>query len=202
MAEVPVTKVSLLGAIAASPENVRWTEFARRYTPMMEAFLAEHFPFLEKEDIIQDTLLALVKILPSYRYAPEETGHFHNYLTGILYRKAQKACTKSARRKEVMTAYKEEPKVSSNIIAAENAEFEWRKSIFEIALKELLADPSVKERTKQIFLRVAVKGEKPEDVAAAFGIERNAVDQARNRTMQKLKSIVAALIAVREEGQI
>ena len=44
-----------------------------------------------------------------------------------------------------------------------------------------------------MFARVAVNGEKPDDVAAAFGIERNAVDQMKSRMMARLKDLVAAL---------
>jgi len=44
-----------------------------------------------------------------------------------------------------------------------------------------------------VFTRVAVNGEKPEDVAAAFGIERNAVDQIKSRLTARLKELVAAL---------
>ena len=44
-----------------------------------------------------------------------------------------------------------------------------------------------------MFTRVAVNGEKPDDVADAFGITRNAVDQMKSRMMARLKELVAAL---------
>ena len=77
--------------------------------------------------------------------------------------------------------------------AAESEEKEWRESLLEIALQQLLADSSIHERTRLVFARVAVNGEKPEDVAAAFGIERNAVDQMKSRMMARLKELVVAL---------
>ena len=69
----------------------------------------------------------------------------------------------------------------------------WRKSLLEIALQQVLADETIHQRTKQVFVRVAINGEKPEDVAAAFGLTRNAVDQMKARTLSKLKEIVARL---------
>ena len=60
-------------------------------------------------------------------------------------------------------------------------------------LLQLLADSSIHERTRIVFARVAVNGEKPDDVAAAFGIERNAVDQMKSRMMARLRELVAAL---------
>ena len=64
---------------------------------MMLAYLKAHFPTLEAEDILQETFVALASVLPHYKYAPDETGHFHNYLTGILRNKSLKRCEKLAR---------------------------------------------------------------------------------------------------------
>ena len=72
-------------------------------------------------------------------------------------------------------------------------ESSWREAILEIALQQLLGNESIRQQTRQVFLRVAVNGEKPEEVAAAFGMKRNAVDQIRSRMMISLRSLVAAL---------
>jgi len=78
--------------------------------------------------------------------------------------------------------------------AAKEAEYKsWRDSIFEIALQQYMADETVNERTKQVFSRIAVDGKKPEEVARAFGIERNAVDQIKSRSMTRLRELVKAL---------
>ena len=88
MAQIPTTSTTLLRDLAQDAQHARWGEFVARYRPMMEAFMRERFPSLEADDIIQETLVALCRVLPSYRYAPDEKGHFHNYLTGILRNKA------------------------------------------------------------------------------------------------------------------
>ena len=49
-------------------------------------------------------------------------------------------------------------------------------------------------RTKEIFRRVALGGERPEDVAAAYGLTRNAVDQIRARATRSLRERAAALV--------
>ena len=49
-----------------------------RYRPMMEAFMRERFPSLEADDIIQETLVALCRVLPSYRYAPVPFRRFNH----------------------------------------------------------------------------------------------------------------------------
>ena len=81
---VPKTSESLLIAIASNPQSTRWTEFVRRYEPMMRAYLKAKFPRVDADDAIQETLWALMELLPSYRYAPDETGLFRSYLTGVL----------------------------------------------------------------------------------------------------------------------
>lgn len=160
---------------------------------MMEAFLHDRFPHLDKDDIIQETLIALVEKLPQYKYVPEETGYFHNYLTGILKRKALRCCKADRRRGEVMGEYRNEPQPEAVDKTEEADEKNWREAIYEIALEQVLADDSIQSRTKQIFLRTAVDGEKPEDVAASFGIKRNAVDQAKNRVIEKIRLLVEQL---------
>lgn len=158
---------------------------------MMQAYLKRYFPSLDTDDIIQDTLVALTKALPNYVYDPDERGHFHNYLTGILRRRALKAKRRNARHVEVLEDYAKNRSDNSDV--TEQDEKEWQESLYEIALQQLLADKTVQGRTKQVFVRTVVNGEKPESVAAAFKIERNAVDQIRKRMLDKLRKLVTAL---------
>ena len=177
--------------------------------------MRERFPSLDADDVIQETLVAVWAALPSYRYAPEEKGYFHNYLTGILRNKALRQLHKDQRQAKIAEMVHDDascdgrartlaappstsftgravaPRPPSGMMAAD--EQSWRETLVEIALQQLMNDESIHSRTKQVFLRVAVNGEKPDDVAAAFGIERNAVDQIKNRMMPRLQRIVADL---------
>ena len=246
MAKIPTTSTTLLRDVASDSQHARWTEFAKRYRPMMEAYLRERFPSVEADDVIQETLIAVCAALPSYRYAPDEKGLFHNYLTGILRNKALRQLGANRRQAEIAEKVREGvpsdgrarsavsperseprkrllevcappstsstgravaplpghplrgqpsaggyPRPPSDIMADD--EQSWRETLIEIALRQLLNDESIQSRTRQVFLRVAVNGEKPDDVAAAFGINRNAVDQIKNRMMPRLQKIVSAL---------
>ena len=170
--------------------------------------MRERFPSLEADDIIQETLVALCRVLPSYRYAPDKKGHFHNYLTGILRNKALRVLRNRERDEALRADYADgsnlrgsgtlaasgraaAPRPPSGIMADD--EQSWREALLEIALQQLLNDESIQSRTRQVFLRVAVNGDSPNDVAAAFGIERNAVDQIKNRMMCRLREFVASL---------
>ena len=212
MAEIPETSTTLLRDLAQDSQHARWGEFVARYRPMMEAFMRERFPSVEADDVIQETLIALIKAFPVYHYSPEEKGHFRNYLTGILRNKALKSLRDERRQAEIVAELRSvedaAPYPDGNMVGrgvptrrdgraasplAAVDEQSWRESIFEIALQQLFADGSIADRTKQVFRRVAVNGEKPDDVAVSFGIERNAVDQMKARMMTRLRELVAAL---------
>ena len=215
MASIPATSTTLLRDLANDSQHARWSEFVTRYRPMMEAFMRERFPSLDADDVIQETLIAVWAALPSYRYAPDEKGHFHNYLTGILRNKALRQLYKEQRHAEIAEMVHDDascddrartlaappstpsigravaPRPPPDVMADD--EQSWRETLVEIALRQLMNDESIQSRTRQVFLRVAVNGEKPDDVAVAFGIERNAVDQIKNRMMPRLQKIVADL---------
>ena len=199
MARIPTTSTTLLRDIAQDAQHVRWGEFVARYRPMMEAFMRERFPSLEADDIIQETLVALCRVLPSYHYAPDEKGHFHNYLTGILRNKALRAVRQHERDEALRADYTNAGGTRSCASVAPADDQSYRESLFELALRQFLADDSIADRTKRIFERTAINGESPEAVAAAFKMTRHAVDQAKSRAMTRLREIVKKLEAIADE---
>ena len=200
---VPVTSPTLLRDLGADASSPRWGEFVARYRPMMEEYLASRWPGLssEADDLVQETLLALVRALPGYRYVPGEQGSFHNYLTGILRNKAlmavRRRAAESARDERAAADHSPPPPPAADEETAAREESAWRDAVFEIALRQLLADDSIQERSRQVFVRVAVRGEDPASVARDFGIERNAVDQMKSRLTRRLRPIVESLLSER-----
>lgn len=196
--EVPETSTTLLRDVADS-QHARWAVFHSRYEPMMQAFMRDRFPSLDADDIIQETFVALAKVLPHYVYNPKENGHFHNYLTGVLRNKALKALV--ARKRDTLLkerAAAEDGRAASPLAAATAEQNEsdlksWRESVYEIALQQLLADEAIHERTKQVFVRLTIKGEKPAKVAESLGIPRKTVDRLKERTLDRLRKYVEAL---------
>ena len=196
--KMPSTSTTLLRQVGGDSRHARWTEFVARYSPACRRYMHRHFPSLEADDILQETFAALAKALPDYHYNPEERGHFRNYLTGILRNKALMALRKHQRDEEVLAEFAVESEDGRAARPAQPhaSDDDWRKAIFEIALQQLMADASIGERTKQIFVRTAIKQEKPDAVAAALGVSRNVVDQQKRRTLAKFKALVAAMKGV------
>ena len=65
----------------------------------------------------------------------------------------------------------------------------------EAAVEQLMADPSINPRTREIFRHVAMQHEPASDVAQLFGVSRNNVDQVKNRLIRRLSEMVAAMTA-------
>ena len=196
--KIPTTSTTLLRDLAQDSQHARWSEFVARYRPMMEAYMRNRFPTVDVDDAVQEALIALIKVFPVYKYSPEETGAFHNYLTGILRRRALRVFESEGRRSNKEQKYHEIEELASSGGNEDDWSL-WRESVLEIALQQLLADESINDRTKQVFVRVAVNGEKPETVAQSFGITRNSVDQMKARMKDRLRDLANALMKVEDE---
>ena len=200
MPAIPKTSISLLKALSGDASSVRWTEFYNKYEGPMRAFLQAHFPTVEADDMIQETLIALVKCLPSYRYVPDEHGYFHNYLMGIVKHKALDAIRRQKARTVIETQLKEEAQERMKHFQAPNDDAEeaaWKNAAKEAALEQLLADDSIALTTREVFRHVALMHEPPTDVARQFGITRNNVDQIKARLIARLKDLIIGMTAVR-----
>ena len=184
------TSTTLLRNVADT-QHARWAVFHSRYEPMMRAFIKSRFPSVDADDVIQETFVALAKAIPHYTYNPKENGHFRNYLTGILRNKAIKALAR--RQRDSFLNEQAAAEIVGGASANEIDYREWRESVYEIALQQLLADESIHERTKQVFVRLAIDGEKPEAVAESLGIPYNTVIRIRKRAIARLRSYVEAM---------
>ena len=189
MAQVPVTSITLLRDLSGDAHHARWGEFVARYRPMLEAYMRERFPLVEADEAIAETLIALVDVFGNYRYDPDETGHFRNYLTGILRHKALRLCRQAERQRNLHLRA-----AAEQVVQADDSENEaYRRALFEIAVRQFFDDESIAPRTKEVFRRTAIRGESPELVAKSFMIDRHAVDQIKSRSVAKLRKFVEAL---------
>ena len=74
------TTDTLLKGLAEGNQN-RWARFYRDYAPLIERTLTNRgISHADAEEAIQDTLLELVKIMPTYKYDKARKGAFHSLL--------------------------------------------------------------------------------------------------------------------------
>ena len=188
----PATKISLIETISNCPDSARWTEVCRTYEQPMRAYLATHFPTIEADDVIQETLVALMKALPNYRYDPDRKGHFRNYLIGIIRHKAVSEIRRRQAEADCIDTYANNRVEHSDDDA--NADLDsLHKEIFEAAVDQLMADDRISSATREIFRHVVLMHEKPAQVAAEFGTTRNNVDQIKNRLINRLSELVHSM---------
>ena len=188
--EDQVTSKSLIKVLGKDAESPRWTEFADKYASLIDGFLCKYFPTVDAAEVVNETLIALVEKLPLYRYDPDEKGHFRNYLLGIVRYKAIEQLKRRKRADELKRHVKAQAFEWTYQARSYKADLsDWQKDAYESALQQFFANPDVSTRDKEIFRRIIRRGERPEEVAAVFGITRNNVDQIMARTREKLKKL-------------
>lgn len=164
----------------------------------MRAFLAARFPSVEADDVLQETMIALMRVMPDYHYTPDGNGHFRNYLVGILKHKAEDAIRRqsreSDRRERIRKSAADAPRRAHAPGEADDEEG-WRLAAMNAALEQMLSDESVNARSREVFRHVALLHEPPAEVAAAFGISRANVDQIKRRLVLRLSELVKTMTA-------
>ena len=157
---------------------------------MMLGYLKSKFANIDYDDVIQEALIALARVLPNYRYDPEETGHFRNYITAVL---RNKACD-AIRSEQRINVLKDKALADPTFPEPNGTEADsLRRSIYSIALKQVMDDESILERNRRIFVEVAINGRSAVEVAAMFGVERNNVDQIKARILKSLQNRVTEI---------
>ena len=177
---IPETSTTLLKDIA-NGENARWTEFVARYRPMMRSYMKSHFPAVDADDAVQESLIALSNVISNYRYAPDETGRFR-----------LKQCEKATKERTAKAELKELAEAGEAFGTPDDSD-SWKDAVLEIAMRQILDDDKIPDKSKQIFQRLTVDGVSPDEVAAEYGTSRNNVDKTKSRMLARLREIVRSL---------
>ena len=169
-----------------------WKGFADRYRPMMEECLAEECRCTHAERVIEETLGAVSRLLPHYRYCKGEEEAVRCCLRKMLRNRTVDkgkgwTCMKKAGRVKV-----------TEELLAEVREFNaLRNAAIELAVRELENSTKNKEHF-EIFCRIGLMREKPAKVAKSLGATMAKVYQVKKRVGDRLKGIAIALF--REVG--
>lgn len=175
------TTETLLKGLAAGNES-RWARFYRDYAPFLESVVLKKYPSIshaDAEDIISETMIDIAKMMPTYQYDKEKKGAFHSLLAKIAQNKAIDRFRKDERYAARLKEFAQEPIVISDD--------DWQRETFNMALRRVFADPTIRESSKIAFRRVAQQGEDVTTVAADLGLEPNAIYQIKNRMKERLQ---------------
>ena len=173
-----VTTETLLKGLAEGDQN-RWTRFYRDYAPWIESVLRKRGLSPEDaEEVVHDTLVALVGIMPTYRYDRAHKGSFHSLLFKIAQNKAIDRLRKNAAEAERLAAFAEEPLAPT--------ESDWRLETLNMALRRVFADSAIGETAKVAFRRHVQLAEPAETVAGELGITVNNLYQIKSRMKKRI----------------
>lgn len=178
------TTETLLKGLAAGNES-RWARFYRDYAPFLENVVLKKRPSLshaDAEEIISDTMIDIAKMMPTYHYDKAKKGAFHSLLAKIAQNKAIDRFRKDERYAARLKEFAQEPIVISDD--------DWQRETFNMALRRVFADPTIRESSKIAFRRVVQQGEDVAVVARDLGLEANAIYQIKNRMKERLREEV------------
>lgn len=179
------TTETLLKGLAANDQN-RWARFYRDYAPWIENLLLKRgLTHEDAEEVVHDTLLELVRIMPTYQYDKSHKGAFHSLLFKIAQNRAIDRLRKIKAEAEHLAAFAAEPLAPTRD--------DWRQETFNIAIRRVFADPTIKEISKIAFRRFVQLGEPTETVARELGLTANNLYQIKNRFKKRIAEEVRRL---------
>lgn len=196
------TRATLLAKMRAPSAHRSWEEFYALYAGVILAYAHKlGLSDTAARDVLQDTMVTLMRILPEFEYRPDR-GKFRNFLLTIVHRKALAEMRRAARSKNVSLDAPEgedsrrgleavaDPKTARPDAEAEKA---WAQSLLEEALRRVAEDPSIDARTADVFRLYVLEGRPAAEVAARFSLKENAVYQVKNRLTRRLAREVRLL---------
>jgi RNA polymerase sigma-70 factor (ECF subfamily) len=190
------TRKSLLSRLRKASNDGDWQSLYDQYRHIILSFCHKQgLDEFSAEDVLQETMVLLMRKLPQFHYDPEQ-GRFRNWLLRLVSGKSSDARKRAHRAKSIsmeeVFEREEAPSPTDNegIESIENA---WRQALMEEGLRRIKSDPRTKSETFQVFQNYVLNGSSVAEVAKAFQIEENAIYQIKNRMLRRLTAEVMAL---------
>jgi RNA polymerase sigma-70 factor (ECF subfamily) len=190
------TQPSLLSRVRDPADQAAWHEFQTKYRELILRYCRRRgLQATDAEDVLQGTLLKLMRSLPGFVYNPSR-GRFRDY----LYRVVRNAVIDLGARQ----AGGPQP-VDTDVLAAaagpettdQQWEDEWTDHHYRQAIASLRA--TFDGKSVAVF-ECLLAGGAPEGVAASFNMNVMAVHKVKQRVKDRLRELVEAQIA--EEDRV
>lgn len=182
------TSLSLLSQLSRSSEAEAWSRLVAMYQPLIRGWIGRHgVQDSDADDLVQEVLLAVSTDLGRFEHGGQP-GAFRAWMRGILVNRLRNFWRSRDRRPlvagsdvDAMLAQLDDP--------ASEATRVWNRQHDEHVVRQLLAlsEPNFTPNTWTAFTRVALNGERPDEVAAELGMSLNAVVIAKSRVLSRLR---------------
>ncbi|WP_221033173.1 RNA polymerase sigma factor [Actomonas aquatica] len=183
------TNESLLERVQRLDAHEAWKEFYDNYWAAIIRYGRKlGLSQTQAEDVLQETMVDLMRILPKFEY-DRSRGRFRNFLLTIVHRKAMGVFRRGLKNSNVPwdSASPMEIEEAKQSSLREDQMQLWRESIYEEALLEVSKCSDIDQRTWAVFEAYVVKKRPVSEVAEGFGMKPNAIYQIKNRLCQRIR---------------
>ena len=194
MSAFPETSATLLAKLAAQvtgEDEANWARFADLYVPAIREFARRRGDGRDVDDVVQEVLVGLVRVLREGRFAVREgKGNFRAYLAKMIRSQLCMAYRREKARGLGLNVPLEdaEPSVPAESVTAA-IDAEWAAARHRAAVEHVLTRTLVSDLNKRLY-RAYVLDERPiDEVAHEFGVTRNQVSQAKMRIGRMVAAI-------------
>jgi RNA polymerase sigma-70 factor (ECF subfamily) len=181
------TPASLLERLRLCPDDEAWRRLDRLYRPLIRHWLLRD-PSLreEAEDLLQEIMSTLVRELP--RFERQRLGSFRGWLRQVTLNRLRE-WWRSRQRWPVQLAGSNESVLFQLEDPASELSRRWDEEYNQQVMRRLmdLVEPEFAADAWQAFVRVAVHGQKPAEVADSLGVTLAAVYLAKSRILNRLR---------------
>ena len=182
------TRHSLLARLRQPDAGAAWEQFCLQYGgPILRYARKLGLNEADAADVMQESLLALLRQLPDFSYDPAR-GRFRNFLLTIVHRQVQGLYRRRGRRPEDPLPADFEP-----VAPAAPESDNWQEAFFDEVWLRLRRSGALQPRTVEVFEAYAIRGEDPAAVGKKCGVSANTVYQIRNRVIALLRKEVERL---------
>jgi RNA polymerase sigma-70 factor (ECF subfamily) len=196
------TRTSLLGRLRDLDDEVSWRTFFDTYWRLIYNVARKSgLTDTEAQDIVQETVIAVARKLPDFRYDPRK-GSFKNWLLLITrrrihdhLRRAYRSMPANSREPSHLRSFEEvqDDVPSPDAQTAHAWEEEWRETLLRAGLEKLREGAEPKQY--QVFDLCAVQRIAPKEVAKMLGMNRAQVYLSTHRLTARLRRLITTLEA-------
>jgi RNA polymerase sigma-70 factor (ECF subfamily) len=194
------TRATLIGRLKNWQDQASWQDFFDTYWRLIYGVSRKSgMTDAEAQDVVQETMLAVAKQMPSFTYDPN-IGSFKAWLLNLTRwrimdqfrkRRSQEAAAPASEDGEPHTSFINRVADPAGDKIGEVWELEWQQNLLDAALDHIKR--SIDPQKYQIFDLYVNKGWTPEKVAQRFGIAVDQVYLAKHRITQLIKTEVERL---------
>lgn len=190
MTAVPHTSDSLLSELRDRDNSAVWTQFSAAYVPFLKSYCRRlGVQDADCDDVTQETVAAVSSVIGKFRYDPAR-GSFRSWLLRILHSKLSDLMR---RRKRMPPAGNMEH--AAYAVDAQSSDGQTTKRERQGLLEQVFDEIRREFRTNtwQAFELAAIHGLPAKEVSRSVGISVQAVYNAKNRVVKRIRERVCQL---------